>query len=434
MGMFFKFFVSLSLLVFSLTTPALAVNGSVAKLINYETLSNAAGARSNALVKLPHVEIPLELVGVDFAKRIDLRIADSLIFNSNNKKYVRWILNPEDTKWSDVLIAHFKEKHNLVLDRKYYFNGYMTASRSYIAQDPINGSQFSVKSSTNSTGGNWKDKKQPIGEAIDSRLMSDFLYSQNKLRKFQHFTFLDEPAILSVHDLDQAVVIRDLGELKRSDSKFFYLPGFSALHETTGKLIAAKNGSNDPYKFWTENYVKVAGRALGELAARSGLQFDSPHSQNFLIELDLNFKPTGRLVLRDMADLYIDKNFFLALEGPESPTLSKFTQKGNILKYIAAGFGPLHGNTYPSWISAENYNKWKDIFVENFERTFKDISGFDLKNLQVKSYQSGEYFSSSYDLTKSPHFVSYFEKLKAYGYIPDMSLAVKCSQLVSSGN
>lgn len=432
MGKFFKFLISLSLLAFSLTMPAHAVTDSIEKLINYETLSNAASTRSNTLVKLPHVEIPLDLVGVDFAKRIDLKIADSLIFGLNNKKYVRWILNPEDTKWSDVLIAHFKEKHGLILERKYYFNGYMTASRSYIAEDPINGSQFSVKSSTNSTGGNWKDKKQPIGEAIDSRLMSDFLHSQNKLRQFQHFTFLDEPAILSVQDLDQAVVIRDLGELKKADSKFFYLPGFSALHETTGKLIAARNGSNDPYQFWTEHYVKVAGRALGELAARSGLQFDSPHSQNFLIELDLNMKPTGRLVLRDMADLYIDKNFFLALEGPDSPTISKFTQKENILKRLAAGFGPLHGNSYPSWISPENYSKWKDIFFADYERTFKDISGFDLKVLDVKAYQSGEYFTSSYDLTKSPNFASYFERLKAYGYIANMNSTVRCSIAVSA--
>lgn len=405
-----------------------ALNPRVSQLIEFETEANAVSTRSKDMVKLPHVDIPLKYLISDFAKRTDFRISKSLLFKKDGIQMVRWILNPEDTKWGDALIKYFNEKHQLVLNKQYYFHGYKTSSRSYIAEDPMSGAVFSVKSSTNVTGGYWSDKKQPLGEAIDSRIMSDFLYNQKKKRPFVHFIFMDEPAILGIKEIDQAVVIRDLNEIKRPDRIKYYLPGFSALHEKIGKEIAAKNGSSDPYEFWTENYVKVAGRALGELAARTGLQFDSPHSQNFLIELNHKMQPTGKLVIRDMADLYVDKSYIKAIEGEHSKILEHFTQKGNLLNSISAGFGPLHGNKKPSWVSETRYSAWNKIFFESFESSFLEISGYDLKSLKSAHYQSGDYFSASYRLSKNAEFSGLYDSLKANGYLPSPN-AKLCAQI-----
>ncbi len=431
MKLYIKILTSTFIGIFSLQS--LAITTAVKALINFETKSNGAAKRSNKVIRLPHLEIPLEHVGTDFALRIDPLIVQSLIIELDGQKYVRWILNPEDTKWGDDLINYFKEEKRINLAKHFYFNGYQTASRSYIAEDPVSGIQFSVKSSTNKTGGLWNDKKQPVGDAVDSRIISDFLYEQNKRSSFKNFVIMDEPAMLGITKIDQAVVIRDLGAVRKYNSKFIYLSGFSALHEETGRKIALLNGAVDPARFWTENYIKLVGRALGELAARTGLQFDSPHSQNFLIELSLNMKPTGRIILRDMADFYIDENFFVALEGKDSPTLKRFTQKGNIIKYIAAGFRPLHGNVYPTWITPQRYTSWQKIFFTEFERSFKEISGIDLAVLNVKKCKNKECFSASYNVAKNRHFDGLFDQLANQGYVSsDQTKVNKCSNLLSS--
>lgn len=401
---------------------AFAITPGVQQLVEWETGANAAAQRTSEVVSIPHYEIPLKLVGTDFALRLDPGIRDSLVFLKEGEMYVRWILNPDDTRWyKDV--ERFLEKNGVEAVQHYYFLGYKTASRSYIIENPENGAQFSAKSSTNITGGQWRDKKQPIGEAEDSRLMSDFLQAQNLKKPFQRFLIMDEPAIMTISDLDQAVVIRDLGELKIQNSEHIYIPGFSVLHEKVGREIAALH-KRDPYSFWTEHYIRVAGLALGELAARTGLQFDSPHSQNFLVELDLNFKPTGRLVLRDMADLYVDATFIKNLlpEAEANSMIEKFTQKSNIHDYISAGFGPLHGNKYPSWVSDRQYSAWERVFADAFNESIEDISGRERARFKTRFYQSGEYFTSQYRLTQIEDFKKFFRQMQESGvanYIGD---------------
>lgn len=410
-------FRNLLVVFFSLSTTltSYALTPGAQRLVGYETRANAAGARSNKPIPMPHIEIPVEYVGINFAKRLDQKIAASLIFEKNGKYFVRWILNPEDTKWGKELVNHLSLL-GLKVEIKNQFIGYQTASRSYIVEDPATGAMFSVKSSTNVTGGFWRDKKQPVGEARDSRLMSDFLYEQNKLRPFEYFKIMDEPAILKIDAVDQAVVIRDLVDLKSLDNNKIYLPGFSALHEEVGRDIAMANHSNDPYAFWTENYIKVAARALAELGARTGIQFDSPHSQNFLIELDSNYKPTGKLILRDMADLYLDATYIEKLKGPNSKLINNFSQKENIKSYTSAGFGPLHGNKKPSWVSEEQYTVWNDVFFDEYNKVLSRQLNIDFSS--KTGFQNGDYFSANYNLTKNKDVLELMEIVTKRGYLP----------------
>ncbi|GIL17311.1 MAG: hypothetical protein BroJett040_10620 [Oligoflexia bacterium] len=383
-----------------MTQSSFALTPNAKALVFFETRSNAAAIRSNESLMIPHFEIPLDLLEVNFADRFSENIQKHLIFERDGVKFVRWILNPEDTKWHHEVAAHFKAK-GLELEKKYYFKGYQTASRSYIVEDPNQEIQFSVKSSTNKTGGSWRDKKQPVGEAVDSRLNADLIDMIQKKLKFQNIIIMDEPAILKLSAIDQAVVIRDLAELNNPNSDKIYVPGFSVLHETTGLEIAKRNGSNDPYAFWTEHYIKPVGRALGEFAARTGMQFDSPHSQNFLVEFDSQLKPTGRIVFRDLADLYINKKFVKVLLSEAQTYLKFFSQKENITTDIQAGFGPLHGNEAPLWISQKEYNRWKNIFFKHFELSFHEHSGLPIPAFKTtEGYINGKYFSNAYELSK----------------------------------
>lgn len=390
-----RFFLGIALLAQN----ALALTPAAKILIDHETKANAVTLRGNEVVDIPHFNIPLELVDTDFAARFSDEYRKHFIFERHGKKFVRWILNPEDTKWGEEVAVYFIKEHNIKLERKFYFKGYKTASRSYIVEDPQKKIQFSVKSSTNKTGGQWADKKQPIGEAIDSRLNADIINEIQQKRPFEYAIVMDEPAILKLPAIDQAVVVRDLSGINDPKSGMVYLPGFAVLHETAGALIAKANGSENPYSFWTQYYVKAVARAMGEFGARTGMQFDSPHSQNFLVEFDSNYRPTGRIVLRDLADFFVDKRIMRALHSNPNFYFENFTQTENIRLNTLAGFGPLHGNHPPSWISAGQYAEWKNVYFKEFEKTFSKVSGLPIESFKTKEgSRDGRYFSNSYTL------------------------------------
>ncbi len=141
-------FLFASLLV---SSPAFSLTPAAQTLVHLETKAHGASTRSDQPIAMPHFEIPVEFLQANFADRIRPEILKHLIFNKNGKNYLRWILNPEDTKWSDEVAKYFSTK-GIFLKKEYHFIGYQTASRSYIVEDPFRETQFSVKSSTNQTG------------------------------------------------------------------------------------------------------------------------------------------------------------------------------------------------------------------------------------------------------------------------------------------
>jgi hypothetical protein len=109
------------------------------------------------------------------------------------------------------------------------------------------------------------------------------------------------------------------------------------------------------------------------------------------------------------------------------------TQRGNLLPYIAAGFGPLHGNTKPSWVSEAQYSQWKDVFLNEFEQSFQKISGYDLKVLKAPHRQNGNYFAASYHLSANENFQSFFAALRSEGVVRPKHSAVRCQYVHAAG-
>jgi hypothetical protein len=223
-----------------------ALTPEVKKLVENETKSNAVAARSDEMVKLQHFEIPLRLVGRDIADRIDPAIKSSLLFEKNGETHLRWLINPEDTKWHLELESFLKAK-GLDATKHLYFDGYQTASRSYIVEAPDTKAQFSLKVSTNKTGEKWTDKKQDAADAFDVRRSTDHVMRQGDLKPFENFRVMDEPAAFGIREIDQGMIVRVLADLP--GGKYHYLPGFSAMHERMGALIANLNGVSDPTLF-----------------------------------------------------------------------------------------------------------------------------------------------------------------------------------------
>lgn len=365
---------------FSASSQALSLNAE--RLVYYETKGNAVSTRSNSPIQIEHFEIPEKVVKSMVSPEADLKALEALTFQKNGQRYVRWIINPEDTKWHHEVRA-FLEKNGLDSKTYKYFRGYQSASRSYMIEDPKTGHEFFAKVSTNLTGGNWRDKKQEWSDAAD--VWRAAAHIQDAIKKYQprHFKYMDESLVLGLEAIDQGMVVRSLKDL--SKSKFIYLPGFSAVHEDIGREIALKNGSADPEQFWNENYNKPLARALAEFAIMTGLSYDSPHSQNFLVELDTELRPTGKIILRDTGDVYVSSKYVNAMGSD----LAANWPKENVRPDVSAMVGILHGNTKPSWISEAAYEKWgKDYFAE-YDKTFSRLTGISETALNAQARASG---------------------------------------------
>jgi len=403
---------ALSIFIHTLTlglSGANALEATVEEFVRWETEANAVSKRSSAPFKLKHYEIPLSLLQKDLADNLDKKIRNSLIFKKNGENYVRWVINPEDTRWH-LELNRFLSQHGMDNNVYEHFTAYLTASRSLIVEDPDNQAVFSIKVSTNQTGGQWRDKKQPIDDAVQVRMVSDYVRDVNDRVQFKHLIFQDEPLQMGVKEIDQALLVRSLHELPQG--KHYYLPGFSALHEQVGREIAKLNGSLNPSFFWNLNYNEPLARALAEFAAHFGITYDSPHSQNFLIELDSKMKPTGRIVLRDFGDAYASAEWFEAIKRQDF--LQKW-ESGNVVRdRLHVGVGTMHGNEYPSWLDDEIYRHWGEDFFKTFDQTFSDLTGIPQKELSsLRHTQSDRYFFKDYPY-KSESWKKYFRLARCF--------------------
>ena len=390
---------SVSFWILSLiSAPSHALSKEVQQLVNWETQANAVAARSPDPIKMDHFEIPLDVVEKDFAKDLDPAIKDTLVFQKNGKSYVRWVINPEDTKWH-LEVKKFLEEQNLDSKTYQYFTGYKTASRSMIVEDPSKKVSFSVKVSTNVTGGHWMDKKQYVGDSEEIRMASDMIQNISEKVNFKHLLIQDEPLQMGLKQIDQALIVRNINISKKE--KRFYLPGFSAVHDKVGREIALLNGEVNPEKFWNENYNKPLGRALAEFEVYFGMSYDSPHSQNFLIELDDKMKPTGKIILRDFGDAYVGEE---KLNSLGLPHFTKKWEKNNVLsgREIQATVGIMHGNSNPSWLSPEQYSQWGNDYYKEYDKVFSELTGIpEVELRKFKAMPSGLYFRRSIKLSEN---------------------------------
>lgn len=382
----------------------------------FETNANGAARRSMAIVAIPHFEIPLKLLDVQFSNRFAKNVQEKLIFQKNGQPYVRWVINPEDTHWYLEIQDYFKEQHQLILEKKYFFRGQQTAARTYHVLGDDGQFLFAVKASTNSTGGKWTNKRQNIPEADDARFVADYVDYIQKVAPFENVVILDEPAAFKIQNLNMAVVIRDLKHLSEKSSNRIYLPAFSALHSEVGIQIARKNGSDDPNEFWNEHFVKASAIAVGELAARTGLLPSNPHAQNFLIELDHRLVPTGRIVFRDLADFFIYHDMMKVLHPAGENYKKYFKQSFAIVPRISAGLLPFSGTPAPGWLKPETMNQWQNTFFEHFEMQFLKVSGLPEGTLRrIDRFHDQSIFMGNFEvLHNSQRSESFWQNLKNF--------------------
>lgn len=385
------------------SSAANAGKSAVLLLHQYETTANPLIESVDGLhkypqiIKLPHLEIPLSWLDANMAKNFDPATKKALIFtNKTGVQMFRWVLAPgpeqigqpgENTTLFNDEIIDFVHKKGGDTTIHHYFTGYPTSSTTYNVEDPETHAIFFYKTSNSmSPAGRWSVKPRKAWEANDARLINDYLLAIQAVTPFKYFTFFEESASFLIPQLDRSVIIRDAGDMKNKETKFFYLPVFSVTDEKVGREIAEKNGSSDPAHFWNQHLPKLLAAATTELFLRTGLALDSPHGQNFLIELDANMKLTGRIVIRDLADVFILKYFYELFKDKFG--LKNFTQKKNIKDRsthelmavpLATGYGWSDYLVNHAWLPAQEtiIQGWQTEFTVEADRVLKEITGMN---------------------------------------------------------
>lgn len=377
---------------------ALALSENAKLLMQFETKANGVSVRNADPIQIEHYEIPLSVVKTLMSDASDMDAYKSLTFKKNGVDYVRWIINPEDTKWHKE-VEKFLASQGLDTTKHKYFIGYMSASRSYMIEDPVTKHEFFAKVSTDKTGGNWKDKKQEWSDAADVKRAADHVNAALAKHTPQYFKYMDESLVMGLEKIDQGMVIRSVKNL--SNTEFTYVPGFSAVHENTGRLIAKENGSDNPAEFWNENYNKPLARAMAEFLLMTGLSYDSPHSQNFLVELDHEMRPTGKIIFRDTGDVYVSSKYTQALGSD----LAKHWPSDNVRPDLSNVVGIMHGNTKPSWLTEDIYKQWAVDFYKEFDSHFSRMTGMSEKSIIAHSRSFGTVIDKQHNVGKSNDYV-----------------------------
>lgn len=326
---------------------------TVKQTVLWENFSNQLNQPTNRhspiCFKLVHYEIPVRLLShIKTAKYID---ADILKLMRKKNEYgedvILWPINPEDSKYYKKVQSFLSEnKIDYKRVRKMELIGFLTASRSIFVFDPKTKIITSFKVGTDRTGGIWHKKEMKYHDINFGRHVSNHLYNTQKHFNFRVYRPLLETMGFYIGSKGLTVSVREYPK-DFLTGKRYLLPGFSAVHQRAGREIAEKNGSHDPGAFWRKHYNTRLAYAIGELSVFAGMAYESAHGQQFLIELDENFHPTGKIYARDLIDCYYFNAFF-------NHSIGKSHNMGWDSKYIHeqiyVRFGVFKSIWAPSWI------------------------------------------------------------------------------------
>ncbi len=235
----------------------------------------------------------------------------NLILNGNK---IRWFKHPYNT-------VHSLPDAQEVSDGS--VNAFLTASRSLAIQ--VGDEYYTIKMPTDYPHGP-KGQYQP-GKASTSEDILDGINRMNYFTRVDSEIGLDpdlilakEVAMVADKETGEGFLFRDLSFMKSGN---YYLPALSIPY--VGREIAEKNGI-PVEEFWQKAYAQLLGRSKAKLLLRYGAQMETPNSQNMLIELDKNLKPTGRMVFRDISDTVLIEGVASGLG--ETDVLKKDSENG----------------------------------------------------------------------------------------------------------
>ena len=369
----------------TITRPALAeapkptifeTSEGVRKLIEWEQLSNQdRWHKPTGDLKIDYVAIPK----TELKLRADPSAPPAFLRFFTGRVNFKWFRHPLNE--SDLVPYRTRAATGSI-------NGRYSASRSVFVE--IGGSLFSLKMGT--------DHPHPNAAAQPGK--ADTLNDSDiSMRRSQHIRSFDAEhghtpdmyiltEILSIAHSQNGFSVRDLRPLQDGH---LYLPAFSIPY--AGRKISTQMKVAFE-KVWGRAYAKSLGRAKAELLLRYGLQMKTPNAQNWLLQLDTNMRPTGKIYMRDVADSnYVDfvaKNIGAEKEL-EADRVSNYSIKtdlspnwensvwqmneGGVTPEISNGWGKIHNEAYISTIVNTLGMTVKPATIGELEMFLKSVEG-----------------------------------------------------------
>ncbi len=239
--------------------------------------------------KLPLSLVPLSAVTVLKSRSLPKEVAE--LFLRDTK--VLWPKHPYNT----VESTPFFKAPELTEKMK----AYHTASRSMVTE--IGGKVYGIKMPTNHPFG--PSRLEQMNKAFPKDSMQSSMRRTEIIEKVDQKIGLDPDLILlkdvltvSETHSGHGYSIRDLTPL--SDGHY-YFPAHQI--PILGAEIARKNGQTIS-EFFKTFWAAALGKVQAKMLVRYGIEFNPINPQNFLIQLDSEFKPTGRLACRDLGDSF----------------------------------------------------------------------------------------------------------------------------------
>jgi hypothetical protein len=448
---------------------------SIKQFLLWEFYANQAhdpSLRGPQEFPVEHFEIPLSAVNSLEWAEWDEDIKESLIFERDGKKWIRWVINPEDNVFIREL-EKFLESKNIPTTRHHLFTGYLTSSKSTVMYNPKNKAVFNLKVSTSKTGGPFSNLRRLDESRVRMARVTDEIFRRiQNVFDFKRLVILREPVGFHIGEIDQGLMVRSLAPL--IEKKETFLPVFSVFDEELAKDLARLNGSDDVMGFWKEHMIIPLGEAMAEFQVFSGLSYNSPHAQQFGILLDENNRPTGKVAFRDLGDFDVYSGFhkksnwldtlnkilprFIPFIGPIN-TKSKWNEllpKMFWEKKMSTTIGLFHGFDKampPKWIlpsiadsDREPLRDWMKAYFRAFEKKFSDLSGVPFEDFSPdvfedmwwfmkmnRGQQSTGYFKKEYKIN-SPEWESYLDYASCFlGQFRSIH-GKKCSDFLSSSS
>lgn len=354
------------------------LNNKVAQLRRWEQISNTKRwEKPTEQIDIEYIELDLDQVNIrDIGASEELK---KLLFVKDENK-IRWYRHPLNTASSVPYRAHNANgsvKAEFSASRSIFID---TTNESYTFKLPTDRPHPSAAAQPG--------KADLKNDSILSIRRSEFVNEiDKKIGAHPSLKVLTEVISVSDKRTGNGFSIRDLRPLQDGN---YYMPGFSIPY--AGRMIAEFIGE-DFEVLWGRIYAKGLGEAKAELLLRYGLQMKTPNAQNWLIQLDQNLKPTGKIIIRDLADSnhveFVAQNIG-AMKEVAKDKADDFTIMTELKPYYQNSVWQMD----EGGVSPDQIIHWGEIHNEAYINTFKKALRIQ-DNLGIDSIEKLQLFLES---------------------------------------
>lgn len=322
--------------------------------------------------KISSQKIPFDSVTLTYAN--DASAAIKKLLSSDDGKTANWFSHPYNTSEVVPYFDGRKKTDGPTLIAQH------NASRTVTIE--IDGDLMGLKLPTDhpfgSDGATQESKASMQEDVLLARKRSEVVEKiDRELGQDDTLTILKYAAVVKDKKSGNGFVLRDLRPMQDGS---YYLPAHQI--PSIGKEIAKKNNV-DFVEFWGKNWAERLGEVQAKTLIRYGIESEATNPQNYLIQLDNNFRPTGKIFYRDITDSNFNGSVARAIGLSEYVT---FDEQNKIpVSSALVGWERNYSLTWlfeknPSGFDTQNITPaWRQQHIQSYIKTIVKLLDLDSK-------------------------------------------------------